>query len=192
MGPFYELLAAELQINVDKDLLADLKQKNAKKLKEIDDEILDAEQNLGESEVRQAFLKKSEYLCQIGDKDAAVSAFRQTYEKTVGMGYRIDLVFNLIRLGLFFLDHKLISANISKAKGLMEQVCFFLLYNRHWLFVNFRVVTGNAKIVSDLMKAYTKWPLVISKVLQPYSSKPFQLLVLTNSCHMKILYSIPS
>lgn len=38
------------------------------------------------------------------------------------MGYRIDLVFNLIRLGLFFLDHKLINANISKAKDLMEQV----------------------------------------------------------------------
>jgi 26S proteasome regulatory subunit N7 len=121
MGPFYELLASELQFPVDKTLLTELKQKNTKKIQEIDAEILDAEQSLGESEVRQAFLKKSEYLCQIGDKDAAVSAFRQTYEKTVGMGYRIDLVFNLIRLGLFFLDHKIISANIAKAKGLMEQ-----------------------------------------------------------------------
>lgn len=77
--------------------------------------------HLGESEVRQAWLKKSEYLCQIGDKAAALTAFRITYEKTVGIGYRIDLVFNLIRLGLFFLDHKLINANIAKAKDLMEQ-----------------------------------------------------------------------
>lgn len=121
MGPFYELVTSELGVAADKTLLAELKEKNAKRLKEIDAEIVDAEQNLGESEVRQAWLKKSEYLCQIGDKDAAISAFRQTYEKTVGMGYRIDLVFNLIRLGLFFLDHKLISANISKAKDLMEQ-----------------------------------------------------------------------
>jgi len=30
-------------------------------------------------------------------------------------------VFNLIRLGLFFLDHQLISSNIAKAKSLMEQ-----------------------------------------------------------------------
>jgi len=29
---------------------------------------------------------------QIGDKEAAVTAFRNTYEKTVGIGYRIDLV----------------------------------------------------------------------------------------------------
>uniref|UniRef100_A0A7E4W0E6 26S proteasome non-ATPase regulatory subunit 6 n=1 Tax=Panagrellus redivivus TaxID=6233 RepID=A0A7E4W0E6_PANRE len=121
MGPFYELLTAELGAPLDKALLAELKAKNAKRIAEIDAEIADAEQNLGESEVRQALLKKSEYLCQIGDKDAAVSAFRHTYEKTVGIGYRIDLVFNLIRLGLFFLDHKLINANISKAKDLMEQ-----------------------------------------------------------------------
>lgn len=81
----------------------------------------------GESEVRQALLRKSEYLCQIGDKEAAVAAFRKTYEKTVGLGYRIDLVFNLIRLGLFFLDHQLINANIAKAKDLMEQVILLLL-----------------------------------------------------------------
>src|SRR5271170_624819 len=72
-------------------------------------------------ELLQAWLRKSEYLCQIGDKEAAALAFRQTFEKTVGIGYRIDLVFNLIRLGLFFLDHQLISSNIAKAKSLMEQ-----------------------------------------------------------------------
>ncbi|VDM70672.1 unnamed protein product [Strongylus vulgaris] len=44
-----------------------------------------------------------------------------TYDKTVGMGYRIDLVFNMIRVGLFFLDHTLINQNITKAKELMEQ-----------------------------------------------------------------------
>lgn len=32
--------------------------------------------------------------------ETAVTAFRQTYEKAVGIGYRIDLVFNLIRLSL--------------------------------------------------------------------------------------------
>lgn len=72
--------------------------------------------------MRQAYLRKSEYLCQIGDKETAIEAFNQTYEKTVGIGYRIDLVFYLIRLGLFFLDHNLINANITKARDLMEKV----------------------------------------------------------------------
>ncbi|KAH7697929.1 proteasome Regulatory Particle, partial [Aphelenchoides avenae] len=121
MGPYYEMVCHENDIPIDQQLLKELKAKNTKRLEEISAEIKDAEQNLGESEVRQAWLRKAEYLCQIGEKDAAVSAFRSTYEKTVGMGYRIDLVFNLIRLGLFFLDHKLISTNIAKAKDLMEQ-----------------------------------------------------------------------
>ncbi|VDM95513.1 unnamed protein product [Thelazia callipaeda] len=156
MGPYYKLICAETGTAMDEALFEDLKKANEKRLKEMDDEIADAEQNLGtfndllnsvqllceiivanelstylpsllivlfagESEVRQAYLRKSEYFCKIGDKDAAVSSFRQTYEKTVGIGYRIDLIFNLIRLGLFFLDHQLINANIAKAKDLMEQ-----------------------------------------------------------------------
>jgi 26S proteasome regulatory subunit N7 len=76
----------------------------------------------GESEVRQAWLAKSEYLCKIGDKTSAVEAFGKTFDKTVGVGYRIDLVFNLIRIGLFFMDHELITTNIEKAKELMEKV----------------------------------------------------------------------
>ncbi|TKR61871.1 hypothetical protein L596_028924 [Steinernema carpocapsae] len=121
MGPFYSLVCSETGTPVDAALLQRMTEKNKKRIAEINAEIEDAEQNLGESEVRQAHLRKSEYLCQIGDKEAAVESFRKTYEKTVGLGYRIDLVFSQIRLGLFFLDHQLINANISKAKDLMEQ-----------------------------------------------------------------------
>ena len=46
-----------------------------------------------------------------------MSAFRAAYEKTVGLGYRMDLVFYMIRLGLFFMDHDLITRNIQKEIG---------------------------------------------------------------------------
>ena len=49
-------------------------------------------------------------------QEAAESAFRAAYEKTVGLGYRMDLVFYLIRLGLFYMDHDLITRNIQKAQ----------------------------------------------------------------------------
>lgn len=49
-------------------------------------------------------------------QDAAESAFRAAFEKTVGLGYRMDLVFYVIRLGLFFMDHDIITRNIQKAK----------------------------------------------------------------------------
>lgn len=45
-----------------------------------------------------------------------MSTFRAAYEKTVGLGYRLDVVFYQLRLGLFYMDHDLISRNIEKAK----------------------------------------------------------------------------
>lgn len=121
MAPWYEEVCRDLSWPVDQTLLATMKKANAQKLDELDAAIVDAEGNLGEGEVREANLKKSEYLCRIGDKDASVTAFRKTYEKTVSLGQRLDIVFHNIRLGLFYLDHDLITRNIEKAKTLIEE-----------------------------------------------------------------------
>lgn len=47
MGPFYELVCQETDQNLDQALFADLKAKNEARLAEIENEIQDAEQNLG-------------------------------------------------------------------------------------------------------------------------------------------------
>lgn len=121
MAPWYEIICKELNWSVEKNELARMQEENKKKLEELDAAIEDAEKNLGEMEVREANLRKSEYLCRIGDKDAAIAAFRKTYEKTVSLGHRLDIVFHLIRIGLFYLDHDLITRNIDKAKHLIEE-----------------------------------------------------------------------
>ncbi len=45
-----------------------------------------------------------------------MAQFRKTYEKTVTLGHRLDLVFHQIRLGFFFMDYDLISRNLEKTK----------------------------------------------------------------------------
>ncbi|CAJ0586993.1 unnamed protein product, partial [Mesorhabditis spiculigera] len=121
MAPYYKLLAEELKMPFDKALYDQMKANNNQKLDAFDAEIADAEKNQGESEVRAALLKKYDYFCQIGDKDNALKASQSTFEKTVGTGYKIDLVFNIVRLGLFFLDHQMINNNLTRARELMEQ-----------------------------------------------------------------------
>lgn len=121
MAPWYEIVCSELNWTIDQVLFNKMKEENRKKLEELDATIKDAEQNLGEMEVREANLKKSEYLCRIGDKSAAETSFRKTYEKTVSLGHRLDIVFHLIRMGLFYIDHDLITRNIDKAKYLIEE-----------------------------------------------------------------------
>merc|ERR1712141_861457 len=94
---------------------------NETQLKFLEDKIKDAEENLGESEHREALLAKAEYLTKIGDKDGAIEAIRKTMEKTVGLGNRMDLIFHNIRIGLFWMDHSLVKANLDKATTLMEE-----------------------------------------------------------------------
>ncbi|XP_078049107.1 regulatory particle non-ATPase 7 [Augochlora pura] len=121
MAPIYEEVCTEFDWTLDETLLAEMKARNAEKLKELDDAIEDAEKNLGEMEVREANLKKAEHLSRIGDKKGAIAAFRKTYSKTVSLGHRLDILFHNIRIGLFYMDHDFITANIEKAKSLIEQ-----------------------------------------------------------------------
>uniref|UniRef100_A0A224YG89 26S proteasome non-ATPase regulatory subunit 6 n=1 Tax=Rhipicephalus zambeziensis TaxID=60191 RepID=A0A224YG89_9ACAR len=121
MAPFYEETCAELGWPVDQRLLNNMKTANATEIEKLDSAIEDAEKNLSEMEVREAHLAKAEYLSRIGDKEAALTQLRKTYDKTVSLGHRLDLLFHLIRLGLFYLDHDLITRNIDKAKSLIEE-----------------------------------------------------------------------
>lgn len=125
MAPFYEDLVKDKNnvplVRVAEDELNLMKTRNAEKVKDYDAYIEDAEKNLTEMEVRENNLKKAEYLCRIGSKDEALAAFRKTYDKTVSLGQRLDIVFNQIRIGLFYMDHDVITRNVDKAKILIEE-----------------------------------------------------------------------
>lgn len=121
MAPFYEEVCAELKWTVDKKLLDSMKAANEKKLKELDDAVEDAEKNQGEVEVRDLMLKKAEYYSSIGAKELALTQIRKTGEKTLTLGYRLDMTFHEIRIGLFYMDHDLIKRSLEKAQTLIDQ-----------------------------------------------------------------------
>ncbi|KAL5058706.1 hypothetical protein RYX36_030310 [Vicia faba] len=83
--------------------------------------IADAEENLGESEVREAHLAKSLFFIRIGDKEKALEHLKITETKTVAVGQKMDLVFYTLQLGFFDMDFDLISKSIDKAKSLFEE-----------------------------------------------------------------------
>ena len=114
-------MCGALNWTVDKGLLKVMKDNNEVKLKELELAIEDAEKNHGEMEVREALLAKTEYYSLIGDKQGFLEAWNKTYDKTVSLGHRLDLLFHIIRIGLFYMDHGLIAKNIEKAKSLIEE-----------------------------------------------------------------------
>jgi len=121
MAPYYSHLCSKLGWMEDEALMTQMKEANAKALKEFDHKEQDAKENLGETEVRDAKLARAEYLASIGDKKAALDAFEDADEKTVGMGGKIDLSFAKIRLGLFWKDRTIIKSAIEKAKAQVEK-----------------------------------------------------------------------
>eukprot|EP00126_Sphaerothecum_destruens_P009089 Sdes_comp20427_c0_seq1m14516 len=121
MAPFYEEFCSDTKTIVDKALLSSMQSFCSEKIKKMDEKIEDAVKNLGETEIREANLEKSEFYCRIGDKKNSISSFQTTFEKTVSLGQRLDIIFNLIRIGLFYMDHSIITENIEKAKKLVNE-----------------------------------------------------------------------
>ncbi|CAJ0827507.1 377_t:CDS:2 [Entrophospora sp. SA101] len=131
MAPFYQLVADELKIPVDKSLITKYQEANKEELQKLDEKLQDAEQNLGETEISDALLAKANYFAKIGDKENAISAYHSALDKTAGLGSRIDIVFSFVRIGFFFNDNDLISRNIEKAKSLIEEGGDWDRRNRH-------------------------------------------------------------
>jgi len=121
MAPFYIEVCEDLKYPIDNQFLETMKKANEEKLKKLDENIEDAEKNLGEMEVRESNLAKAEYLSSIGDRIGTLAAFDKTFEKTGSIGHKLDIIFHLIRIGLFYMNHQLISKNIEKAKKLIEE-----------------------------------------------------------------------
>lgn len=121
MAGLYQACSQELGWELDQAHLDTMNAKNAEELKKLDDKIADAEENLGESEVREALLAKGLFYIRIGDKENSLEQLKITEAKTVAVGQKMDLVFHTLRLGFFHLDFTLISRNIDKAKSLFDE-----------------------------------------------------------------------
>lgn len=121
MAPFYKRVCESLKWPLDEAKLKAMEEANTKKLTELDEKIKDAEENLGETEIRDAYMDKAEFTVTIGDKENSLTNLRQSFEKTTTLGHKLDNIFLQIRLGLFFLDNDIITRNMEKASSLIEE-----------------------------------------------------------------------
>ena len=67
MGPYYEYLIEHLGFPKDAQLLKSLKEANAAELKRLEEKLVDAQENLGETEVSELLTEKALYYAKIGD-----------------------------------------------------------------------------------------------------------------------------
>jgi 26S proteasome regulatory subunit N7 len=120
-APIYRALCEASDEMPDASLLKAMEEATAAELKKIDDELANATENEGESEIRAALYARARVLMLIADKPAALAAFDKTYAKTVPIGQKLDVVFCKLRIGLYDLDHALLKESFAKAKELLDQ-----------------------------------------------------------------------
>ncbi|GAB4822362.1 hypothetical protein N2152v2_009408 [Parachlorella kessleri] len=121
MAPAYEAVCTEQGWEVDQAQLDRMAEANAKRLQELEDKVEDAEENLGEIDVREALVAKAEYLASIMDRARAKEAFEAAEAKTAGAGPKMDLVFALLRLDMALGDWPAVKAGIEKARQLCSK-----------------------------------------------------------------------
>ncbi|KAI9189898.1 proteasome regulatory particle subunit [Blastocladiella emersonii ATCC 22665] len=121
MAPFYSHVCEVAKIPVDAALLAKLEAANTAHLESLAAKLKEAEESAGETEISDALIATADYLAKIGEKEKALSAYRTAFEKTPGVGAKIDLVFSQLRIGLFYGDREVVLQQLEKAKGLIEK-----------------------------------------------------------------------
>merc|ERR1719424_2139946 len=110
MAPFYKLVCEQLGWPVDAAKLAAMEKVNATELTSLSDKIKNAEENEGESEIREAYLARADFLMRIGER-----------EKTVALGPKLDIMLSQLRICFFFDDPILLKAKLEKAKAMLEE-----------------------------------------------------------------------
>jgi len=121
MVRLYKTMCDENLLKMDVDLLASMEKSNECELERLNSALQDAEKNEGETEICEAFLARANFYMRIGEKDVALAAFDETYEKTVAVGPKLDVLLSKLRIGMFFEDANLVKSNLEKAKALLEQ-----------------------------------------------------------------------
>ncbi|CAF0753671.1 unnamed protein product [Didymodactylos carnosus] len=180
MAPFYLQCTKECTppsscgIIYDDEFYKKLHQKNLETIKEFDAKIDDTEKSFGESEIRESYLSKSQYLCSIGAHEQALEMLRKTYEKTVTLGHRLDIIFYQLRLGLFYLDQDLIERNLDKAKTLVDEGGDWDRRNRLKVYQGLRAMSIRdfktaAELFLDTVATFTSYELMDYQTFVTYT-----------------------
>ncbi|KAM3066136.1 proteasome regulatory particle subunit, variant 2 [Clarireedia jacksonii] len=158
----------------DESLYLKLKKENDEELEVYKKEEEEAAEKAGDTEVQAARGKRAEFWARVGDKDRAITAYEEVFEKTGVLGTKIDLVLAIIRMGIFYGDKLLVKKHIDRAKALVESGGDWDRRNRlkayHGLYLlTVRSYNLAAPLLLDSLSTFTSYELCTYSSLVVYS-----------------------
>ncbi|KAL3422102.1 26S proteasome subunit RPN7 [Phlyctema vagabunda] len=158
----------------DQNLYEKLKKENDEELEGYKKEEEEAAEKAGETEVQAARGKRAEFWAKVGDKDRAIAAYEEVFEKTGVLGTKIDLVLAIIRMGLFYGDKLLVKKHVDRAKALVESGGDWDRRNRLKAYQGLYLLTVRsynlaAPLLLDSLSTFTSYELCTYSSLVVYS-----------------------
>ncbi|KAK9453752.1 26S proteasome subunit RPN7-domain-containing protein [Dipodascopsis uninucleata] len=124
MAPLYYYLHSTLgmsQIPWDEAKYKEMAEKNEEDAKALEKDIEEGEEAGGEMEMAEGWVKVGEFWSSVGDKEKSIFALRKAYDLTPGLGSKIDIIFTIIRVRLFFDDMPFIGTELENVKVLIDR-----------------------------------------------------------------------
>ncbi|KAB8293804.1 hypothetical protein EYC80_009287 [Monilinia laxa] len=158
----------------DEALYQKLTKENDEELEGFKKEEEEAAEKAGETEVQAARGKRAEFWARVGDKDRAIAAYEEVFEKTGVLGTKIDLVLAIIRMGLFYGDKLLVKKHVDRAKALVESGGDWDRRNRLKAYTGLYLLTVRsyniaAPLLLDSLSTFTSYELCSYSSLVVYS-----------------------
>ncbi|KAI8870759.1 PCI-domain-containing protein [Ramicandelaber brevisporus] len=165
MLPYLQLVGSSIDIAVDGHTQGRISTANDAELVQLDATLAEAEDNQGNAEIGQALINKADFFARIGDKAKTIEVYRLAFEKVPTVGAKIDVALACVRVGLFFGDDEIITANIEKARDLIEKGGDWDRRNRLKSYeglykLSVRDFAGATKLLVDSLKTFTSVELM--------------------------------
>ncbi|RKF60303.1 putative 26S proteasome regulatory subunit rpn7 [Golovinomyces cichoracearum] len=148
----------------DESYYEKLSKENEEALKKIMNEEKEAAEKAGDTEVQAATGQRAEYLAMIGDKERAITAYEELFEKTGVLGTKIDIVLAIIRMGIFYGDKRLVKDQVDRAQILVESGGDWDRRNRLKAYQGLYLLTirqyeSSAPLLLDSLSTFTSYEL---------------------------------
>lgn len=158
----------------DEALYEKLKKENDEELEGFRKEEEEAVEKAGDIEVQAARGKRAEFWSRVGDKDRAIAAYEEIFEKTGVLGTKIDLVLAIVRMGLFFGEKLLVKKHVDRAKTLVESGGDWDRRNRLKAYQGLYLLTARqystaAPLLLDSLSTFTSYELCSYSSLVVYA-----------------------
>jgi 26S proteasome regulatory subunit N7 len=158
----------------DESLYDRLKRDNDEELEGFKKEEDEALEQAGDTEVQAARGKRAEFWARVGDKDQAITAYEEVFEKTGVLGTKIDIVLAIIRMALFYGDKLLVKKHVDRAKTLVDSGGDWDRRNRLKAYQGLYLLTVRsyataAPLLLDSLSTFTSYELCSYSSLVIYS-----------------------